>query len=166
MQPIKSDYRLFVFCADALQTLILLIFRLSWGWQFFVTGKGKLLNHKDVADFFAGLHIPFPGLNAWFIGGLECIGGLLLMVGFASRPIAFLLACAMTVAYLSVDEERTKLLNIFQDPTPFLTADPFFFLLTSVLVLAFGPGLISIDALLSKLIGNSKSKNASNKMSL
>lgn len=153
---IVRGYGLFTVGANALQPLVLLIFRLTWGWQFFVTGKGKLINHNDIADFFASLHIPFPGLNAWFIGGLECVGGLLLIVGLASRPIAFLLTGAMVVAYLTVEEDRLKLLSIFKDPTPFLTADPFFFLLTAVLVLAFGPGLISIDAWVGKLNSSKK----------
>lgn len=41
------------------QIVLLLFFRLNWGWQFFVSGKGKLLNHGDIVDFFASLHLPF-----------------------------------------------------------------------------------------------------------
>ena len=131
-----------------LQPLILLAFRLNWGWEFFQSGKGKLENHEKVLGFFTSLGIPMPGINAWFVGGLECFGGLLLFVGLLSRPIAFLLAGNMLVAYLSVADDRATLLNIFVDRDPFLEAAPFFFLLTSVLVLAFGPGIFSVDHLL------------------
>jgi hypothetical protein len=60
----------------------------------------------------------------------------------------------MTVAYLAVADDRVKLFNIFNDPAPFLSADPFFFLLTAVLVLTFGPGTISVDQLVAKWLGN------------
>ena len=128
-----------------LQPFVLLWFRFTWGWQFFQTGKGKLENHPRVVEFFSSLGIPLPDANAWFIGGLECIGGACLLLGLLSRPVAFLLCCNMIVAYLSVPEDRIKLLGIFSNPDAFTSADPFFFLLTALLVLAFGPGLISLD---------------------
>ena len=134
-----------------LQPFLLLFLRGIGGWQLYLTGKGKLLNHEKVVGFFTSLNIPFPDANAWFIGGLECFGGLLLLVGLLSRPVALLMAGNMFVAYLSVEDDRAKLLNLFVDPTPFLNADPFFFLLMSVVVLAFGPGLISIDAVVKKI---------------
>ena len=134
-------------CGRVLQPFILLTFRIHWGWAFYVTGKGKLLNHSDIVGFFTSLGIPFPELNAWFVGGVECFGGLLLLIGLASRPVAFVLSINMLVAYLSVPYDRAKLFGIFQDAEPFLSADPFFFLLAAVLVLAFGPGIFSLDAL-------------------
>ncbi|MBN8549290.1 MAG: DoxX family protein [Deltaproteobacteria bacterium] len=143
-------------CGVMLQPVILLIFRVHWGWAFYVTGKGKLLSHSDIVEFFTNLGIPFPGFNAWFVGGLECFGGLLLLIGLCSRPIAFVLAINMLVAYLSVPYDRAKLLTIFQDADPFLNADPFFFLLTAVLVFAFGPGLFSLDALVAKTLRRPK----------
>jgi putative oxidoreductase len=138
----------FVALGEALQPLLLLVFRLYWGWQFFTTGQGKLMHHEKVASFFTSLHIPFPGANAWFIGGLECFGGLMLLLGLCSRPFALLLTISMSMAYMAVPEERAKVLNIFHDPSPFLAADPFFFLLTALMVLCFGPGLISVDGLI------------------
>ncbi len=146
----SRPYRLLIALGNVLQPGILLAFRLNWGWQFFQTGQGKLINHERTTEFFSSLHIPLPGLNAWFVGGLECFGGLLLFFGLATRPTALLLFLNMTVAYLSVPDDRAKLFNVFSDPAPFLGADPFFFLLTALLLLAFGPGLISIDALISK----------------
>jgi putative oxidoreductase len=145
-----------------LQHFLLLAFRINWGWQFFQSGQGKLINHEKVVSFFTSLNIVQPDLNAWFVAGLECFGGLLLLAGFASRPIGLLLATNMLVAYLAVAEDRAKLLNIFSDPNPFLAADPFFFLLTALLVFCFGPGAISIDGLIARKLA-SRSKQAHHK---
>ena len=136
------------FAELALQPLILLIFRVYWGLKFYHTGMGKLENHANVVEFFTALGIPLPGLQAWFVGGLECVGGLLLLLGLCSRPIAFMLSITMVVAYAT--SERDALLNIFNDAGPFLQADPFLFLLTTLLVLAFGPGVVSLDALIKR----------------
>jgi putative oxidoreductase len=127
--------------------LVLLVLRLVWGWQFLTTGLGKLQNHGRVTDFFTSLGIPAPGLNAWFIGGLELVGGALLLLGLFSRPIALLLTCNMTVAYLTAD--RPALFGVFRDLDAFLRADPFWFLFVSVVVLTLGPGALSLDRLFS-----------------
>jgi putative oxidoreductase len=148
---LASAYQILIKFGELLQPLILLAFRVYWGWQLYETGKGKLTNHSNVVEFFTSLGIPAPDLNAWFVGGLECFGGLLLLIGLLSRPIAFMMAINMTVAYLAVEEDRIKFLNIFSDPEPFIMADPFFFLLMSLLVLAFGPGRISVDSVLKNI---------------
>lgn len=127
---------------------VLFVLRLVWGWQFLTTGLGKLQNHTRVTDFFTSLGVPAPGLNAWFIGGLELVGGALLLVGLFSRPIALLLSGNMLVAYLAAD--RPALLGVFHDLDAFLKADPFWFLFVSVVVLTLGPGALSMDRLLSR----------------
>lgn len=129
-------------------SLVLLVLRLVWGWQFLTTGLGKLQNHARVTDFFTSLGIPMPGLNAWFVGGLEMVGGALLLVGLFSRPIALLLTGNMLVAYLTAD--RPALFGVFHDLDAFIKADPYWFLFVSVVVLTLGPGAISLDTLLAK----------------
>ena len=131
-----------------LPVFILLIIRIHWGWEFYQTGKGKLENHEQVVTFFTSLGIPAPNFQAWFVAGLEYGGGILLLLGLLSRPVSFMLACNMIVAYLSVAEDRARVFNIWNDTEAFLQADPFFFLLASLLVLAFGPGMISVDYLI------------------
>jgi putative oxidoreductase len=126
--------------------LVLLALRLVWGWEFLTTGLGKLQNHARVVDFFTSLRIPAPGLNAWFVGGLEMAGGALLLLGLFSRPIALLLTGNMLVAYLTAD--RPALVGVFHDLDAFLRADPFWFLFVSVVVLTLGPGAISLDRLI------------------
>ena len=67
-----------------------LLIRLTIGQAFLLTGLGKLRNHERTADFFASLGIPAAGLQAWFIGGLEMIGGgLLLLGGVPGHLLAF-----------------------------------------------------------------------------
>lgn len=149
---LAKPYGWLILAGNFLQPVILLIFRLTWGWQFFVTGKGKLMHHEKVAEFFGSLGIPMPDLNAWFVAGLECVGGLLLIAGLGTRLIGFLLAGNMAVAYLAVEDDRAKVFNVFNDVDAFTHADPFFFLLTAVLVFVFGPGIFSADHLLNRYV--------------
>lgn len=140
--------RLLATVGGYLQPVLLLILRGWWGWSFFLTGKGKLLNLEKPTAFFAELGIPAPKLNAILAGSVECFGGLLLLLGLCSRPAAFALAFTMGVAYCTA--HRPQLLGLFKDPDGFTEATPFLFLLTALLVFAFGPGKLSLDALIFK----------------
>ena len=143
-----------IFCgfAEKLCSPLLLFVRLYWGWQFAQTGLGKLRNQQHVVDFFTSLNIPFPALNAHFVSTLEFTGGILLILGLFSRPIAFLLTGSMFVAYWTADHEA--LVSIFSKPERFYGADPYTFLAAAVLILAFGPGKYSLDALIAKKFHN------------
>ena len=127
---------------------VLLVLRVTWGWQFFQTGLGKLRNIERVITFFTSLGIPAPVTTAYLVGTLELAGGLLLLVGLFARPIALLLAGNMVVAYLAAD--RGALLGVFSNLEAFQKADPFMFLVVSVVVLAFGAGAVSLDRLIQK----------------
>lgn len=135
---------------------VLLIVRVGWGLQFFQTGLGKLNNHERTEGFFATLHIPAPGFHAWFVGGLECVGGLMLVAGIASRLISVPLAFSMLVAILTA--HREDFLGTVEKPVAALDMIPNFFatppapfLLAALVVFAFGPGLFSLDALICRL---------------
>jgi putative oxidoreductase len=145
----RAGYNLLIKVASSLQSPLLLIVRLYWGWQFFQTGLGKLQNLERTTAFFRDdLHIPLPAFNATLAGTTECVGGLLLLVGLASRLTAIPLIITLTVAYLTADLEAVK--NIFSDPDKFLAADPFHFLFAAVLIFVFGPGAFSIDRLIGR----------------
>jgi putative oxidoreductase len=135
-----------------LQSPFLLAIRLYWGWQFAQTGWGKMHNIAKITGFFASLGIPFPAFNAHFISGLEFFGGLLLILGLASRLTGLLLAGNMLVAYWTADHEA--LVSIFSDPGKFYVADPYTFLFASLMVLIFGAGIFSVDAFIAKLWKN------------
>jgi putative oxidoreductase len=148
MSQLLTFYRRVVAALSTLQSPMLLAVRLYWGFQFAQTGWGKLHHLDKITAFFASLNIPFPSLNAPFIATLELAGGILLGVGLLSRPIAFLLACNMFVAYWTADREA--LTSIFSDPGKFYVADPYTFLFASLMVLIFGAGQLSVDTLIAK----------------
>jgi putative oxidoreductase len=137
---------------SSLQSPFLLAVRLYWGWQFMQTGWGKLSDIGKVVGFFSDLGIPAPALNAYFVSALEFGGGILLIVGLGSRLIALPLAVDMIVAYITADREA--LLSIFSNPDKFTAAAPYTFLVASLIVLIFGPGKYSLDALLAARRGD------------
>lgn len=134
--------------ASYLPNALLLSLRLYWGWQFFLTGKGKLMNLEGTTQFFAELGLPLPHVQAILAGCTECFGGLLLLVGLASRLTAIPLIFTMIVAYLTA--HRDVVTGIWEDADAFVTAPPFLFLLTAVIIFVFGPGKFSVDALLRR----------------
>lgn len=141
---VERLYGYLVAGASSLQSVFLLLVRLYWGWQFAETGWGKLHRLDKVTEFFASLGIPMPGINAYFVTGLELIGGVLLLIGLGSRLVALLLTVDMIVAYITADREA--LMSVFSDPGKFYAAAPFTFLFASALILVFGPGRWSVDA--------------------
>jgi putative oxidoreductase len=148
MKILYKLYARFAALDSYLQSPFLLLVRLYWGWQFAQTGWGKLHNLDKITNFFTSLNIPFPAASAHFVAGLEFVGGILLILGLGSRFIALLLTCNMLVAYWTADREA--LFSIFSDPGKFYVADPYTFLFASLLILIFGAGLFSVDALLAK----------------
>jgi putative oxidoreductase len=144
-QAIKRAYDLFVIGANYLRSPLLLAIRVYFFWQLSTNGWGKLHNIDKVTQFFTSLSIPFPGLNAWFVASLECFGGFLLVVGLFSRPLALMIFISMTVAFLTADQEAFG--SIFSDPDKFVKADPFVYWFSALIILAFGAGWISLDAL-------------------
>src|SRR5260370_37750489 len=143
MKLIERAYALFHGAAVVLQPLLLLAIRFYWGWQFWQSGWGKLADISKPIEYFTSLGIPFPVFNAYFIGLLEAGGGILLILGLGSRLIALPLVIDMVMAYITADREA--LFSMFSEPEKFYKADPFTFLLASLVILAFGPGWLSLD---------------------
>jgi putative oxidoreductase len=148
MKAADSAYALFLKVANSLQSPLLLLIRVYWGWQFWQSGWGKLSNMSRTVEYFASLGIPAPSLNAHFVALLEAGGGILLILGLASRLIALPLTIDMIVAYVTADREALG--SIFSEPDKFYNASPFTFLLASLIILIFGPGLFSLDTLIRR----------------
>ena len=151
IELLEKCYVLLIRIGNSLQSPFLFAVRLYWGWQLVQTGWGKLNGIGKVIEFFTSLGIPAPALNAYFISALEFGGGLLLIFGLASRLIAVLMVGNMLVAYITADREA--LFSIFSSPDKFVGAAPYVFLFASLIVLIFGPGLFSLDAVLASRFG-------------
>jgi putative oxidoreductase len=142
----KKLYALLIRLCSSLQSPFLLLVRLYWGWQLAESGWGKLHNIGKVTEFFTSLNLPAPGLTAYAISTLELVGGISLFLGLAARLIAVPLTINLIMAYITADREA--LFSVLSDPDKFYAAAPYTFLIASLIVLCFGPGLFSIDALL------------------
>ncbi|HEX5235876.1 MAG TPA: DoxX family protein [Silvibacterium sp.] len=130
-----------------LQSPFLLVVRLYWGWQFAQDGWGKLHHLARVTQYFGSLGIAHPGLVAPFVSWVELIGGIFLILGLASHITGLVLAVNMFVAYWTGDREALR--SFISDPGKFYAADPFTFLFAALIVLVFGAGLFSLDALIA-----------------
>jgi uncharacterized membrane protein YphA (DoxX/SURF4 family) len=135
----------------------ILLLRLMAGGVFFWEGLLKFVYTNQGEGRFTKLGIPFPAFTANFIGGLEIVGGLLLMFGLLTRPMAILFVVEMVVAILS-----TKI-SIFlgTSPLPLPPAPPrvgiwavlheiradYAQIVTSTFLLINGPGQWSLDAI-------------------
>src|SRR5215468_7504643 len=138
---ISRAYQFYTQGADSLKSPFLLAIRLYWGWQLMQSGWGKLHNLAGVTEFFTSLGLPAPHFTAIAISNLELFGGALLALGLGSRLIGLVLSVNMLMAYITADREA--LMSVFADPGKFYNADPFTFLLASLLVFIFGAGSLS-----------------------
>lgn len=130
--------------ATVSQSALLLALRLLYGGQYILTGHGKLVHLDRTTQFFASLHLPAPGFQAVLVGCNEFFGGILLVLGLGTRFATVPLTISMIVAYLTAERA-----DAFQSLDNFTSAAPFQFLLACLLLMAFGPGRASVDALLA-----------------
>lgn len=144
----KNFYLGLIWTGDHFKHLLLLAVRLYWGISLSITGWGKFINHDHVTEFFRGLNIPLPALNAYLAASAECIGGALLAVGLASRLASLPVIFTMAIAYLTAHFDSVR--TIIENPDNFVSQSPFNFLLAALIVFSFGPGAFSIDAILKR----------------
>src|SRR5215831_12631529 len=134
-----------------------LLLRLMAGGVFLWEGILEFVYANQGVGRFTKLGMPFPHITANFVGGLEIVGGLLLLFGLMTRAIAIPFIFEMIVAILS-----TKIsLYLGTSPLPLPPAPPrigmwavlheirsdYAQLLTSAFLLINGAGRWSLDAL-------------------
>jgi putative oxidoreductase len=133
------------------------------GAVFFSEGIIKFLYASQGVGRFTKLGMPVPEFTATFVGTLEIVGGLLLILGLLTRAFAIAFIIEMIVAILS-----TKIsLYLGTSPLPPPPAPPtsgfwavvhetrsdWAQLLTASYLLVVGPGPWSLDALIQKRLG-------------
>jgi len=125
-EPLRADSRLI---AKALSVL-----RIVTALLFLEHGTGKLLGFPMTSMAF-----PPPWTLFWMAGLLELIGSLLLLIGLFTRPVAFLLAGEMAIAYWMIHAPESVFPIVNRGETAILFC--FIFLLFVVT----GPGTWSVD---------------------
>lgn len=127
---LEMDHR---FTASALAVL-----RIVTGLLFLQHGTGKILGFPE-----SSMAFPQPWSLFWLAGWMELIGSLMLIVGLFTRPVAFLLAGEMAVAYWYIHAPKSGFPMISQGESAVLFC--FIFLLYA----ACGAGKWSLDGLMA-----------------
>jgi putative oxidoreductase len=127
-----------------------LIMRLVVGYVFMLTGWAKLNNLPQMIQNFTEWGIPYPNILTPFASGVECFGGIMLILGLFTRIPAAMLVVVMVVAIKVAkwsDVDSLETLLGFEEVT----------YLAAFLWLAIaGPGAVSLDRLLLNATGHSK----------
>jgi putative oxidoreductase len=131
----------------ALDWLPPLLIRLFVGYFFFETGWAKIHNLDAFTQRFAGWGIPYPAFNATLSAYTECIGGALTLLGLATRLVSIPMMINMAVAILTVKLKNVAGLDDFVELDEPLYLLSFFWLLFS------GPGWVSLDSVVGKVLG-------------
>lgn len=152
MITLTKAYQWLIYFGGLLKSPILLIMRLYWGTLFMFSGWGKLMDIDKFAEGLVHYGFPFEHFFANLAAYTEFFGGICLIGGLASRLVAIPLIIEMSTAYATAHVEALK--SFLHDPSLFVAQPPFNFLLTALLVLAFGPGRFSIDYMLEKFLFN------------
>ncbi len=138
---------------DALQWLPVFLARVSVGVLFLESGRGKLFYKlNELKEYFAQLGIPFANLQAPIVASIEFLGGICLILGFATRLISAPLAVIMAVAILTAQLDKTKSVGDFLYLPEVLLIVIFIWLIFS------GPGKFAIDNPIARKFRNEAEK--------
>jgi putative oxidoreductase len=140
--------------ASYLQSPVLLLVRLAWGWEALQSGWGHLHHVAQTADFFRSLNIPMPVANVYISGGTELVGGALLILGIGTRLISFPFIFNFLIAIISAG--HSQIASKWHDGglawwNQIVDDTAFPFLILGLVMLAFGPGMLSIDYVIQRV---------------
>lgn len=143
--PVRA-YDALICYASYLQSFALLVLRLGIGCQLIYSGWGHLTHIEKTVAAFTEWGVPMARFNVYVSGMTELVGGILILLGLASRLISIPLIINFCVAYVAASRDALK--HILTNPNDVAGDTAFPFLAASLIILAFGPGWISIDGLL------------------
>ena len=134
----------------------MIVVRMMAGAVFFWEGILKFVYANQGVGRFTKLGLPFPVFTANFVGGLEIVGGVLLILGLGTRLIAIPFIIEMLVAMLST-KPRLFLgtLPLAPPPVPPQVGiwavlheirSEYAQIMSSIFLLISGPGPWSLDA--------------------
>ncbi len=129
------------------ESIVQLLIRLFVGYFFMETGWAKIHNLDGFARRFAGWGIPWPHFNAALSAYTEFIGGLLTIFGIGTRLVSIPMIINMLVAILKVN-----LLSV-NNLDDFVELDEPLYALTYLWLLISGPGWVSVDYVISRVLG-------------
>ncbi len=135
---------------NSLQSLVLLIFRAYWGYQFAISGLGKFLHYNDIIGAFQSWGIPLPQVAVGVVATIELVFGILIILGLFTRLATIPLFLLMVGAYFTADKDSIIALVKNFDVAPIMNSTPFGFALAMVAIFCFGPGKISLDYVIKK----------------
>jgi putative oxidoreductase len=115
---------------------LLSVLRITAAFTFLQHGSAKLLGFPQV-EMFANLQIASIYGAA---GILELVGGILLLIGLFTRPVAFILSGTMAVAYFMAHSDP------FFSPMLNGGEAAYLFCFVFLYIFAAGPGPWSVDA--------------------
>lgn len=131
---------------DKLQDIPLLFLRLILAYGFYMPAMMKWGNISGIIEWFDGMGIPMPALNAYLAATTEMAAVILLPLGLATRIISIPLMFTMVVAIVTVHWGNG-----------FNAGDngfeiPLYYMLMLFVLLINGAGKISLDHLINKRI--------------
>lgn len=129
----------------SLEPYVRSILRIVVGFLFSLHGMQKLLGLCGGMGG-GGATAPFGSL-LWVAGGLEMVGGLLILVGLFTAPVAFILSGQMAVAYFMVHFPQGSLPIRNGGELAVLYCFVYLYLCIA------GAGPLSVDALVRKKTG-------------
>ena len=84
-----------------MNSLVLLVARILLSFMFIMAGIQKFGDIAGTAGYIASVNLPAPEIMAWLGAIFETVGGIAILVGFLTRPLAGLFAifCAFLGAW-------------------------------------------------------------------
>ena len=136
------------------------VIRLMTGAVFLWEGIMKFVYPNLGVGRFTKLGFPAPGMTAGFVAWVEIIGGILMIIGWLTRPVAIAFIIEMIVAILSTKigvyfgnsplGQPPAMPKIGLGAVLYDIRSEYAQIMTSFYLLLAGPGPLSVDARVSK----------------